>query len=410
MRRPSLQLDRGAALARFHANRARTRALFDMLDPRFYAARPIPLRNPVVFYEGHVAAFAVNTLLKKGLGRRGVDPRLETVFARGIDPADEAAAVARGGVTVWPARDEVLRFVAACDELAARAIDDPASEGLEHVGTILEHEEMHQETLLYMLHRLPYRAKARDVAERAFGVRAGRAIPLRGASRAAAPPVAIPAGEARLGVRRGDLPFAWDNEYEAHEVLVGAFEIDADDVTNAQYQEFVDETGSPAPAFWERHDGAWFWRGQFEPVPLDEAGDRPVYVTHRQATAYARWRGARLPTEAEWHRAADAAGLGGPPTFGFDPRPVGTAGTGAVRDLAANGWEWTSSVFGPFPGFRPMTSYPEYSAEFFDGDHFVLKGASPVTPPALVRPSLRNWFRPDYPYVYGAFRCVREAA
>jgi formylglycine-generating enzyme required for sulfatase activity len=74
-----------------------------------------------------------------------------------------------------------------------------------------------------------------------------------------------------------------------------------------------------------------------------------------------------------------------------------------------NGWEWTASVFAPFPGFSPLPSYPEYSADFFDGDHFVMKGAAPPTARELLRPSFRNWFRPRYPYVYATFRCVRGA-
>ena len=81
-----------------------------------------------------------------------------------------------------------------------------------------------------------------------------------------------------------------------------------------------------------------------------------------------------------------------------------------MHDLIGNGWEWTSTVFAPFDGFRPMASYPEYSADFFDGQHFVMKGASPATPRELLRPSFRNWFRPNYPYVYATFRCVRPAS
>ena len=73
-----------------------------------------------------------------------------------------------------------------------------------------------------------------------------------------------------------------------------------------------------------------------------------------------------------------------------------------------NGWEWTSTPFHPFPGFTPMASYPEYSTEFFDGQHMVMKGASPATARELLRPSLRNWFRPRYPYVYATFRCVKD--
>ena len=91
-------------------------------------------------------------------------------------------------------------------------------------------------------------------------------------------------------------------------------------------------------------------------------------------------------------------------------RAVGTHPAGAsawgVQDLIGNGWEWTSTPFEPFPGFQAMASYPEYSADFFDGKHFVMKGASPLTARGLVRPGFRNWFRPRYPFVYATFRCV----
>ena len=97
----------------------------------------------------------------------------------------------------------------------------------------------------------------------------------------------------------------------------------------------------------------------------------------------------------------------------WDPEPAGShpAGRSAwgVDDLIGNGWEWTSTPFAPFAGFRPMTSYPEYSADFFDGEHFVMKGASPATARELIRPPFRNWFRARYPYVYATFRCARDA-
>ena len=95
-------------------HRRRTRALFDLLDESVYYERPIALRNPVVFYEGHLPAFAVNTLIKKALGRPGIDDHLETIFARGIDPETEATAVARGN-PAWPSRDEVHEYAAAAD-------------------------------------------------------------------------------------------------------------------------------------------------------------------------------------------------------------------------------------------------------------------------------------------------------
>jgi len=88
--------------------------------------------------------------------------------------------------------------------------------------------------------------------------------------------------------------------------------------------------------------------------------------------------------------------------------PCGRSAWG-VDDLVGNGWEWTSTVFAPFAGFHAMASYPEYSADFFDGEHVVMKGASPATARELIRPSFRNWFRARYPYVYATFRCAKEA-
>jgi formylglycine-generating enzyme required for sulfatase activity len=166
----------------------------------------------------------------------------------------------------------------------------------------------------------------------------------------------------------------------------------------------------------------------FARVPLPHAW--PVYVTWAEARAYAAWRGLRLPTEAQFHRAAfgTPAGVERPYPWGetlgavppgnvdfrrWDPEPAGAHPEGAsafgVHDLAGNGWEWTGTVFGPFAGFRPLPSYPEYSADFFDGQHFVMKGASPLTARGLVRRGFRNWFRPRYPFVYAGFRCAGPA-
>ena len=147
----------------------------------------------------------------------------------------------------------------------------------------------------------------------------------------------------------------------------------------------------------------------FHSEPLPPHG--PVYVSHAEASAFARWKGRRLMTEPEFHRAAEGATPGHVDFAGYDPIPVGshpqTASRWGVHDLIGNGWEWTSTVFAPFAGFTAMASYPEYSAEFFDGLHYVMKGASPATARELVRRSFRNWFRGNYPYVYAKFRTAR---
>src|SRR5688572_17469690 len=107
----------------YRRNRERSRALFDLIDPEVYFTRPIALRNPIVFYEGHLPAFSVISFLKRGLGAPGVDERLESLFARGIDPESEEAAVPRSGAgTQWPARADILAFGRAVDERVIAAM------------------------------------------------------------------------------------------------------------------------------------------------------------------------------------------------------------------------------------------------------------------------------------------------
>src|SRR5215471_11234379 len=155
-------IDRTALLDWYQRNRQRSAALFDMIDPAAYYSRPIALRNPIVFYEGHLPAFSVLAFLRRGLERPSVDARLEKLFERGIDPDTEAAAVPRSGAsTIWPSRAQVVAFARACDDAMLEAIANvsPTPDAIEGLYTALEHEAMHQETLLYMFHRLPYDLK-----------------------------------------------------------------------------------------------------------------------------------------------------------------------------------------------------------------------------------------------------------
>jgi gamma-glutamyl hercynylcysteine S-oxide synthase len=292
---------------------------------------------------------------------------------------------------------------------------------------------MHAETLAYLIHNLP--ASAKRAPAQAGGAPATSAV--------APHVVRIPAGHATLGAPR-DGRFGWDNEFDLHVVEVPAFGIDALDVTNGQYLDFVraggydDErlwtpedwawrarAGLRHPLFWRRTDQGWMWRGMFgeRPLPLDT----PVWVSYAEASAYARWKGRRLPTEAEFHRAAygtpdgserhypwgDEAPTAQHGNFDFhrwDPTPAGAHAAGrsafGVYDLLGNGWEWTSTVFAPFEGFEVYPPYRGYSADFFDGRHVVMKGGSPRTAASMLRRSFRNWFQPRYPYVFASFRLV----
>lgn len=416
-------LDRAALLDRYDANRKRTAELFALIHDDAFYDRPIPLRHPFAFYEGHIPAFSFLTLCRRGLKTPSIDPVFEKLFERGIDPGslDEATRLGR---EQWPTREAIAAFGDRCDDAVREAIrtgniDDervPRLRRAEATHTILEHELMHQETLMYIVHQLEPGKKRRIVQTHQDH---------------APPPhrfCSIERGSATLGVGRDEIPFGWDNEFERVEVEVPAFAIAAYPVTNAQWLRFV-QAGGPVPHFWVEREGAWHLRLLGDEIPLPASW--PVYVTHRQAAAYAAWAGMRLPTEAEYHRAAFGTPSGAERAFPwgddapqhshgnfdfarFDPEPVDAhpAGTSAwgVADLIGNGWEWTATPFAPLPGFAPMASYPQYSADFFDGKHYVMKGASPVTPRELIRRSFRNWFFDDYPYAYAKFRCVEGSS
>jgi ergothioneine biosynthesis protein EgtB len=301
------------------------------------------------------------------------------------------------------------------------------------LNVAIEHRLMHAETLAYMLHRLPYDQKTNlphNQQVDSAAVRPGM--------------IEIPAGRATLGLSRDSEAFGWDNEYERHTVEVPEFAIDRYKVTNGEYLKFMNAGGYgnhalwneadwkwresndiTAPAFWRRQGQQWFWRGMFNDLLLPL--DWPVYVSHGEASAFARWAGKSLPSEAQWQRAAYGSRDGesteypwgsAPPTaargnFDFenwDPVPVGahpqSASAFGAEDMLGNGWEWTSTVFAPFAGFEPFPFYRGYSADFFDGQHYVIKGGSARTAACMLRPSFRNWFQPHYQYVYAGFRCV----
>src|SRR4051794_14226639 len=362
--------------------RAETDALFRLVRPEAMYDRPIPERHRIVFYLGHLEAFDWNLL-----GGGALDPALDRLFAFGIDPPP--GQLPSDQPPDWPAVEEVHRY---CRRVRDRIDGLSIPDELLHVA--VEHRLMHAETFAYILHQLPYERKIAPADDELCLV-------LRPVH---ADCIEIPAGVARLGRMREE-GFGWDNEFEAHSLDVPAFAISRTKVTNREYLDFVRQ-GAPAPFFWVERDGEWFYRGMWQEVPLPL--DWPVYCTHEEATAYANWRGMRLPTEPEWHRAACGAATSANLDFRrWDPIPVEEDGAG-IQQMVGNGWEWTSTVFAPFPGFRPFPFYPNYSEPFFDGQHYVLKGASPRTAACFLRASFRNWFRPSYPYIYATFRLAES--
>lgn len=391
--------------------RAHTDSLFRMVQGGSFYERPVTERHRIIFYLGHLEAFDWNQICLGALSVPSFNPEFDRLFAFGIDP--EPGQLPSDRPSQWPPIDDIRRYNARVRKTVDEVLNE-APEPILHVA--LEHRWMHAETFAYLLHNLPPSHKV--------------------VSASLEPPAAptpdhamldIPGGVATLGQRRGPgRSFGWDNEFDAHEARVTSFSMSKYKVTNGQYLDFV-RAGAAPPHFWSSREGHWFWRTIAGEVPLPL--DWPVYVTFQEAQAYATWAGKSLPTEAQFHRAAY-----GTPHDGEQPYPWGTAAPDShrgnfdfhrwdpvsvtatpmgdsafgVSQLVGNGWEWTSTVFHPFPGFQPFRFYPGYSAPFFDSDHYVLKGASPRTAVCFLRPSFRNWFRPTYRYVFASFRLVEN--
>ena len=374
--------------------RAQTDSLFDLIGPGSLYSRPIAERHRLIFYLGHFDAFDFNLIARRSLNAPAFHNEFDKLFERGIDPAPGEAPM--DSPRDWPARAEIDRYVSKTRAWIDSHLEDADPWVLQMA---IEHRHMHAETFAYLLHGLAAADKKRPAHD----------APARISSAPAPrnPLLPIAPGPVTLGQSRDS--FGWDNEFLAHEIFVPAFSISQFKISNGEYLEFVRE-GGPVPHFWLRQNNRWHFRGMFANIPLPL--DWPVWVTMQQAEAYAKWRGFVLPTEAQHQRAAqlqspDAAR----DNFGYqrwDPIPVNAAGhdENSPSQLTGNGWEWTSDVFAPFDGFVSHPFYPGYSADFFDGQHYVMKGASPRTAATFTRPSFRNWFRPDYPYMYAGFRVV----
>jgi iron(II)-dependent oxidoreductase len=424
--------------------RQRTDDLFAIVNSDSLYERPIAERHRIIFYIGHLEAFDWNLLHDRALRLTPFHPEFDRLFAFGIDPV--GGGLPNDQASQWPSVAAVKDYVRKCrtflDERLPEALDSNSTgrDGFPLTALLnvaVEHRLMHAETLAYMLHQLPldrkiHQAEPGDIAT---------------------PPVddhnlEIPAGTVKLGLSRAGNAFGWDNEFSEHTVEVPGFVIERYKVTNRQYLEFINAGGYDNralwssegsendwnwkseqrvshPAFWKRDGNRWLYRTMFNDIPLPL--DWPVYVSQAEAKAYARWAGKSLPTEAEWERAAYCTpdgdqrpypwGADAPSSkFGnFDfarwsPAPVNAFPDGrsafGVHGMLGNGWEWTSTEFAPFPGFAPFPFYRGYSADFFDGKHFVMKGGSARTAACMLRPTFRNWFQAHYQFIYTGFRCV----
>ncbi|HVG30990.1 MAG TPA: ergothioneine biosynthesis protein EgtB [Pyrinomonadaceae bacterium] len=456
--------DARAEIARqLETARAHTLALFDLVprEADLHASPGFGFR-PLIWHLAHAGVFEAYWVLQKVKGERAPDERYERVFDPIATPREESKEL--------PARREMEDYLArvrsrVLDYLATAPFDsdDPLLRDGYVFRLVLEHERQHQETLAYLLQLVDPAKKARPATPNGADEETARLSsksaathdkPATAAS-AEGTMIEVPAGEFEMGAagesgKGAAGGFVYDNESPAHEVFVPAFKIDRRPVTNEEFARFVAEGGYERREFWGAEGWAWrakegwqhplYWspggggasswrvRGMFEEAPLPP-GHPVTGVSWYEAEAYARSAGKRLPTEAEWEKAAawdDGRGRkrlfawgDAEPTaalcnsdFRFwGTTPVGSFAAGASAagclDMTGNVWEWTSSKFTGYPGFRAFP-YPEYSELWFDADHRVLRGGSWATHSSILRTSFRNFFRRHFRIAFAGLRCAAD--
>ncbi|WP_019812608.1 ergothioneine biosynthesis protein EgtB [Saccharomonospora saliphila] len=413
--------------------RARSAALTDAVDDDDLVRQHSKLMSPLVWDLAHIGSQEEIWLVRDVGGREPVRPDIDDLYdafqhPRARRPELPLLGPAEARSYVGEVRSKALDVLERAP-LEGRALTRAAFA----FGMIAQHEQQHDETML-ATHQL----------RRGEPVLRAPAPPPR---RATAWPgeVVVPGGPFLMGTSME--PWALDNERPAHEVDVAPFAIDTTPVTNARFAEFVDAGGYrdprwwsaegwryraeheiTAPRFWRREGGTW-WRRRFgvdEPVPADE----PVmHVSYHEAAAFAAWAGRRLPTEAEWEKAArfdPRTGRSLRFPWGDDepaerhanlgqrhlrPAPVGAYPDGAspcgAQQMIGDVWEWTASDFRAYPGFVAFP-YREYSEVFFGSDHKVLRGGSFGTDAVAVRGTFRNWDFPIRRQIFAGFRCARD--
>ena len=409
---------------RLAATRERTLRLYAPLPHEHLVTQVSALLSPPLWDLGHIGAYEELWLARRIGGRAALHPELDEVY-----DAFETPRTRRGDVEILDeaATYEYLDAVRESSLAALQGSDlgsagQPLLEGGFVFEMVAEHEAQHTETVLQALQMLPGGAYRPPRA---------RALPAPDPSDAAGEWCDIPAGAFAMGADGG---FAYDCERPRHVRELPAFRIARDPVTSGEWIGFIADggyarpelwteggwawrarEGATAPLYWERDgEGGWTARAFDRIAPVDPA--RPVcHVSAHEADAFARWAGCRLPTEAEWERAACGAHAA-VAAANVDQLAFGTAPRGAYPPLASgcrqmigDVWEWTSSPFGGYPGFRAFP-YPEYAEVFFGDGYRVLRGGSWATQPIAARTSFRNWDLPERRQIFSGLRLARDAA
>ena len=412
---------------RFIEVRRFTDALSQPLSAEDCALQSMPEASPTKWHLAHTSWFFENFVLL-ALGEAPFHPRYGFLFNSYYEAEGPRQERPKRGLLSRPSLDEVRRYRADVDRRVHRALREMSAERFAALGSVIElglhHEQQHQELLLTdILHAL-----------------AGS--PLRPAYREGAPPrsLAGASGPGPMGwiaydkgvreVGHDGAGFAFDNEAPRHAVYQSAYLLADRLVTCGEYQGFIEDGGYARPDLWlsdgweavkaERWSMPLYWARQgasFEAATLD--GVRPVdpsepvcHLSYYEADAFARWAGARLPTEAEWEIAAAPAPLRGTFADGLalhpQPAPPRDPELSHPRQLFGEVWQWTASAYSSYPGFRPLAgALGEYNGKFMC-NQLVLRGGSCATPASHLRASYRNFFPPGARWQFSGVRLARD--
>ena len=454
---------------KFHDVWNQTDRLFSLLrSTDDYYRQPIQLRLPIIFYLGHLPCFSwlqfrninknsgesIDKLYDK-IFERGVDPDVETDVETGVvkhSHSSQFSMDTKNEENYWRSfsvtsvndykrkvREKLINI------LTDYKLDLNDIETLNILNIALEHEMLHQETMMYMFVHLPIESLRLNMTCEDNFYLSSHVSSLSDNSW-----VLLPGGQTSLGkpydVSIEKYSFGWDNEFPCESAYIPPFEMQSHPIRNGDFLQFVLNNGYMTSDWWDEkvfqwittsdihHPASWmFENGSYRVnfvlqrnIPIEKVLDHPVLVSQVEAKAYCRWlsnkTGERidLPTEAEWVYAmwdwSDCLKTG---AFAkdsninfrhFHTRSVcSSVDNKQCLQWQGSAFEWTSSPFRPFENYRgSLPTYPGYSSDFFDNQHYVVLGASFATNSALVRQSFRNWYQDIYRYAFATFRCVKR--
>ena len=413
-----LQLDRAALLARFRSVRSRTERLCSPLAIEDFQLQSMPDCSPPKWHLAHTAWFFEEfALARYAADHRPFDEHYRFLFNSYYNAVGARWPRPARGLLSRPTVAEIFRYRRSVDERMAALLETVDTQTLKSVSGILElglnHEEQHQELLLTDL-------------KHAFGLNPLRPVyasPTTATSRSFATPLkwrSVATGMNRIG--HAGSGFAFDNEGPTHDVFLQGFEIARRPVTNAEYLAFIEDGGYgrpelwlsdgwnvrcrdgwTAPMHWERRGESWTSFTLRGDCPVDP--HEPVcHVSFYEADAFARWAGARLPTEAEWESVASNWEPKGNFLESDRLHPAPVDGDSFYGDV----WVWTASPYIAYPGYRPATgALGEYNGKFMC-NQFVLRGGSCATPARHVRATYRNFFPPDARWQFTGLRLAKD--